>query len=190
MESADAIMLNAAPHLLTRRYTTEAGLEARMGEKHRGVSLETVTRKLEDQEKVIDATGDIDGTLEAFRDTLRRFANGEGQLDSLLQKAGLNATTDELRPVVAYAARALKNAGEEREVFSVQSLPDGRRYVEVDTDQQLFDGLTRNEMKNVARNYILGKMRGRILGNRVQAIAIRKTAKEYAMPAILRYSRP
>lgn len=52
-ESADAIMLNAAPQLLTRRYATEAGLEARMGEKHRGVSLETVTRKLEDQEKVM-----------------------------------------------------------------------------------------------------------------------------------------
>lgn len=75
------------------------------------------------QEKVIDATGDIDGTLDAFRDVLARFAAGEGQLDSLLQKSGLSAISDaDMRAAVAFDARAMVSAEEEAEVkYSAKS---------------------------------------------------------------------
>ena len=60
----------------------------------------------------------------------------------------------------------------------------GRRFVEIDTDQELFEGLNGNQMLKAAEKYILDHFKGRIIGDKEnEAYVSRRTAKEYSHPA-------
>ncbi|MDR1590361.1 MAG: hypothetical protein LBS51_09255 [Oscillospiraceae bacterium] len=71
--------------------------------------------------------------------------------------------------------------GEQR--FSVSETDDGTHYVDVNTDQHIFDGLTIPQMRNVARRVILDRFRGRVIGDVNRAYVTRGSAEEYAYPA-------
>jgi hypothetical protein len=94
----------------------------------------------------------------------------------------------ELETLVAKLRRAIENAGgrqgKQRETrFSIKRMPDGTHYVNVDVDQQLFDGLTVNEMQKKARQVILERFRGKVIGAENRAYVDRKSADEYTYPA-------
>ena len=67
---------------------------------------------------------------------------------------------------------------------SIQILPDGKRYVSVDTDQNLFEGASNNEALKIARRIILDKFQGKVLPVESNAALVnRRSAEEYTHPA-------
>ena len=73
--------------------------------------------------------------------------------------------------------------GNASQQYSIQTDTNGNKYVKVDTDQDIFDGKTLKEQKEIAREYILEKFREKGIMKDNQNINItRKTAKEYAYP--------
>ncbi len=84
-----------------------------------------------------------------------------------------------------YEART--QAGEEvqegGERYSVQQLEDGTKYVEVDTDQGIFDGVAREDIPKTIERYMTDRFRGTIIGEGdTRAWVDRRAAKEYARP--------
>lgn len=73
--------------------------------------------------------------------------------------------------------------------YSISVLPDGRKYVDVDVDQHLFDGLSLSEMRKVARTEILKRFRGKTIGGENAAYVNRESAKHYAHPANKRVAK-
>lgn len=67
--------------------------------------------------------------------------------------------------------------------FSLREFADGTPYVEVDTDQDIFEGLTLREKTDRAEKYIRSHFAGRVIGEKNRAFVNNKTAKEYAWPA-------
>lgn len=68
--------------------------------------------------------------------------------------------------------------------FSLQHTDDGTRYVEVDTDQNIFDGHQEAEYPRIARDYIKNHFRHTVIGesnNRANVDA--RTGSEYTNPA-------
>ncbi len=72
--------------------------------------------------------------------------------------------------------------------YSIQELPNGKKYVEVDTDQHLFDGLSTEEMQNAAKKVILQKFRNTVIGSDYTAYVNKRSAEHYAYPANRRMS--
>lgn len=67
---------------------------------------------------------------------------------------------------------------------SIQIFPDGKRYVSVDTDQNLFEGASNNEALKIARRIILDKFQGKVLPVESNAAFVnRRSAEEYTHPA-------
>ena len=120
----------------------------------------------ETQERAISESGDLEGTLEAFRDTLRRFVNGEGQLDMLLRKAGLDETQDEMRSVVAYAAREMERQWKEL-------WPDVTR--DEESEKQWNDLLDAGKVYNVRKGKI---QEGAVTEDAYYQTALNTTIKE------------
>lgn len=69
--------------------------------------------------------------------------------------------------------------------YSIQHDADGKRYVHVDTDQEIFNGKSVKEMRETARKYILDAFRGKVLpvGDGDKAFVNGRSASEYANPA-------
>lgn len=69
--------------------------------------------------------------------------------------------------------------------YSIQHDADGKRYVHVDTDQEIFNGKSVKEMRETARKYILDAFRGKALpvGDGDKAFVNGRSASEYANPA-------
>lgn len=68
--------------------------------------------------------------------------------------------------------------------FSLSGLPDGTLFVEVDTDQDIFEGVDMAEWPRIAREMIRRKFAGRSVGEPPDnAFVNGTTAKEYAYPA-------
>ena len=68
--------------------------------------------------------------------------------------------------------------------YSLQTNPDGTRYVQIDTDQEIFKGVPRREWPKVARRYINEHFRGKTLplGEYDAASVKSKASGEYAYP--------
>ena len=78
-------------------------------------------------------------------------------------------------------AEAVEDGGER---FSIQTLPDGRNYVEVETDQDIFDGVDKKDLPRLIEKYMTNKFRGRIIGTGDNRVWVdRRGTKEYARPA-------
>lgn len=76
------------------------------------------------------------------------------------------------------------DGGDEGVRYSIRTTEDGTKYVLVDTDQSRFDGLSPNDMIREARNVILEKFRGRVIGeSENKAYVNSRGAGEYTHPA-------
>lgn len=67
--------------------------------------------------------------------------------------------------------------------FSLRMGEDGVLFVEVDTDQSLFDGMTTEEMQKTARDIIKNRFKGKVIGREYKAYVTKTTAEHYAYPA-------
>lgn len=67
--------------------------------------------------------------------------------------------------------------------FSLRETEDGTRFVQIDVDQERFDGLTLEEMMREARKVILERFRGRVVGVDYKAYVDRRSAEEFSHPA-------
>ena len=68
--------------------------------------------------------------------------------------------------------------------YSIQTDSNGKKYVNVDTDQHIFEGVEPKEYHKIARKYILENFRGKIIGeNESRAFVNKRSAEEYAYPA-------
>ncbi len=68
--------------------------------------------------------------------------------------------------------------------YSIAVLPNGQRYINVDVDQSLFDGLSDIEKLKMAELVIKERFSGKVIGDDMHpAFVNSNTAKEYAHPA-------
>ena len=67
--------------------------------------------------------------------------------------------------------------------FSLKVLPDGRKYVEVDTDQQIFEGVDKKDYPKLIVRYITQRFRGKVIGTQNRAYVDKRAANEFAHPA-------
>ena len=67
--------------------------------------------------------------------------------------------------------------------FSLKVLPDGRKYVEVDTDQQIFEGVDIKDYPKLIVRYITQRFRGKVIGTQNRAYVDKRAANEFAHPA-------
>lgn len=77
--------------------------------------------------------------------------------------------------------QAEKTAASER--YSLRELPDGKKYVHVDTDQDIFDAVTPDQYAHVARRYIIDNYSGKVVGDTNRAYVQLASANEFAYPA-------
>ena len=74
-------------------------------------------------------------------------------------------------------------AGLENVQYSIKTAPDGQKYVDIDVDQSLFDGLTDIEKLKMAEMVIRERFVGKVIGEEETAYVTKYTAKEYGHPA-------
>ncbi|MGN1020563.1 MAG: hypothetical protein ACI4O7_09305, partial [Aristaeellaceae bacterium] len=67
--------------------------------------------------------------------------------------------------------------------FSIKEMEDGTKYVEVDTDQDIFEQAEPSEYKKIAEKYLVDHFRGKVIGNVNRAYVDRRATREYAHPA-------
>ena len=67
--------------------------------------------------------------------------------------------------------------------YSIRESADGYKYVDVDTDQAQFDGLTDNEKRKLAEKIIRDKFMGKVIGKTNRVFVNGVGADEYARPA-------
>lgn len=73
--------------------------------------------------------------------------------------------------------------GLENVQYSIKTAPDGQKYVDIDVDQSLFDGLTDKEKLKMAEMVIRERFVGKVIGEEETAYVTKYTAKEYGHPA-------
>ena len=84
---------------------------------------------------------------------------------------------------VLMAGQAAKNTAEDGGVkYSLRSFSDGRRFVDVQTDQHLFDGASIDEANALAKEIIRKRFAGKVIGKDNKAFVNMQTAKEYIHP--------
>lgn len=76
-----------------------------------------------------------------------------------------------------------KKGYEQDSQFSLKVLPDGRKYVEVDTDQQIFEGVDIKDYPKLIVRYITQRFRGKVIGTQNRAYVDKRAANEFAHPA-------
>ena len=82
------------------------------------------------------------------------------------------------------AAQAEQSGGNAASKYSLKRFDqDGRRYVDVEADQNIFDGLSEREMGKLATSIIKSRFAGRVIGIDNKAFVNGVTATEYGFPA-------
>ena len=92
---------------------------------------------------------------------------------------------EQMKKAVKLFERALKKAGPvEGAKTSLKAMPDGTKYVRVDTDQDIFEGHDVGEYPSIAREYIKKRFRHTVIGEgNNRAFVDAKTGGEYTNPA-------
>ena len=91
-----------------------------------------------------------------------------------------------LKVAVENAAKAEKNTAQQdggNMQFSLKYTKDGRKYVEIDIDQHLFEGLTTKQMQDKARNIIKQRFKGKVIGTHYTAYVDKTGAEHFSYPA-------
>lgn len=120
--------------------------------------------------------------LEKLRDAIRGLISkltGKEQQQVRTAEERLSAALD------AAAKQAEKNTamvdGDAR--YSLMSFDDGKRFVEVNIDQERFDGLSKNELRREAVSVIKSKFAGKVIGIDNPVFVNGRTASEYGFPS-------
>ena len=85
------------------------------------------------------------------------------------------------KKITTVTKKIAENSGVKRQI----SIDRNGKYVEVDTDQELFDGKTVAQMQSIARNVIKERFRGKVLpiNTLSNAYVDKRSTDEYAYPA-------
>lgn len=85
---------------------------------------------------------------------------------------------------------AMKNAGKMKIAeenasnhYSLMAFEDGKRFVDVQTDQSQFDGLSEKESGKLATKIIKSRFAGKVIGTDNRVFVNGRTASEYTMPS-------
>lgn len=148
-------------------------------------------------EVVADYAGELlqnEGTLEQFIQSaqskptlLQRIAQVFRDLVNKLrgtEKAQAERALGKLEKAYREAAKAEKSGDNAASKYSLKRFDqDGRRYVDVEADQNIFDGLSEREMGKRATSIIKSRFAGRVIGIDNKAFVNGVTATEYGFPA-------
>ena len=94
--------------------------------------------------------------------------------------AGAHRNTN---PSVSYADSSPNRGASGETAYSVETDENGSKYIKVDTDQDIFDGIDEKDYNQVARMYILDYLRGEIpLGENNTATIDRRSGEKYTNP--------
>lgn len=108
-------------------------------------------------------------SLEKFKEALAKYTQGGVSMPKAFEDSGIPAPEKGMYPVLAYAGRQMAEGEEQAKQtegvkYSVQETENGTKYVEVDTDQDIFEGKTVDEMPAIIQRYIKKKFGGRVIG--------------------------
>ena len=133
-----------------------------------------------------DLAGHIRRTIDAYKDYAPD--SYEGRAVASMEKY--------LEALEGYYADALSTAGEnyrsigeknnspqKAESFSLREFNDGRRYVDVETDEHTFDGLTLAEMNRRAKAILMERFAGKVVGIDNKAFVNGDSVNEYVFPS-------
>lgn len=137
-------------------------------------------------QKILDA---IKNVLSKLRQVL---AEGDGFTPA--QNAALLSQLDILKDAEKLWTDGLVKAAENRDAvgvkesgkdsYSLRQFEDGRRYVEIDVDTSMFDGLTRREKGSLATKIIKRYFAGKPVGEENRIFVNGKGAEEYGFPLV------
>ena len=137
-------------------------------------------------QKILDA---IKNVLSKLRQVL---AEGDGFTPA--QNAALLSQLDILKDAEKLWTDGLVKAAENRdaigvkksgkESYSLRQFEDGQRYVEIDVDTSMFDGLTRREKGSLATKIIKRYFAGKPVGEENRIFVNGKGAEEYGFPLV------
>lgn len=137
-------------------------------------------------QKILDA---IKNVLSKLRQVL---AEGDGFTPA--QNAALLSQLDILKDAEKLWTDGLVKATENRDAvgvkengkdsYSLRQFEDGRRYVEIDVDTSMFDGLTRKEKGSLATKIIKKRFAGKPVGAENRIFVNGKGAEEYGFPLV------
>ena len=137
-------------------------------------------------QKMLDA---IKNVLSKLR---RVLAEGDGFTPA--QNAALLSQLDILKDAEKLWTDGLAKAVENRDAvgvkengkdsYSLRQFEDGRRYVEIDVDTSMFDGLTRKEKGSLATKIIKKRFAGKPVGTENRIFVNGKGAEEYGFPLV------
>ncbi len=114
--------------------------------------------------------------LRTMRDGVRKYSD---RLQQLWDAGFMEMATAKVRET-----QSEESTGTVEDVrHSIREFNDGTKYVHVDTDQQIFNGLQASEYAKAARNYIRDHFRNKVIGTSVRAYVRRESENEYTLPA-------
>lgn len=138
--------------------------------------------------KIIEKFMDfINNFVKEVRAIMQRIGGKNPEARAMLEHEAAEAEgiIEEYNRLMEKAAEA-ERAGKHKkaqEMFSLREMEDGSKYVEVDTDQEVFDEVAYEELPRFVERYITNKYRGKVIGTKNRAYVDRRSAKEYAHPA-------
>lgn len=149
--------------------------------------------QLMDEEVVTNTLGEYFGTEEGLNELIN-YVDDRTTLqkiydfvkDILNRVTGYKDQEQFFRRVERQLAKALQSdyVAKSGDRFSIQKTEDGGKYVQVDTDQDIFEGKTKKEQIKIAHDYILQKFREQGLIKDNEAVNVTKrTANEYTHPS-------
>lgn len=107
---------------------------------------------------------------EQYQDTVLDTLEGRGVTDTAPGREYAGAVEQRTGPPSA------------QERFSLEEFPDGQRFVDLNTDQGLFDGLSDREKTDLAVKIIRERFAGKIIGNSNPAFVNSASAREFGHP--------
>lgn len=145
-------------------------------------------------EKIRDWIGDFVKKLRAaFKGDHATHDEAKAMLDRMVE---LQKLWDDALVEAAKTKAAKENAADnfgnvdnrvttnaEDVLYSLWEFADGKRFVDVQTDQEKFDGLSIEEQQKVAKKTIQDRFVGRVVGVNNRAYVNGDTAKEYVFPS-------
>ena len=133
------------------------------------------------------------GTVLVDDQTVDALLNDRSFVDFLTRKGGLELTREMSREqkraavkdaVDQIAQKKTASTEETEDVrYSLKAFADGKRFVDVDTDQAQFDGLDATEMRHLATKVIKDKFAGQVIGLDNQVFVNGRSATEYSFPS-------
>ena len=131
-------------------------------------TLKRILREIRDAFKGTPEHQAINKNIQTYEEAVRLF---EGALEHVAQQNGIQFEGTE-----SAVASSLKDDVK----YSLKSFEDGTKYVEVDTDQHIFDGVPKSKYAKVARNYIKNHFFGEYFGEKKDITVTKVGAGKYA----------